>query len=247
MLSILARQMDLQRIGRKYYAGALDGVEGALTVAAVKAFQGDCGLSIDGVYGAKTNAALVSSTQNVQTLLNNFGYALAVDGIAGDKTYAAVKAFQAANGLAVDGIAGPQMLAKLKEGQTASEAEPLADGYISKNFRESEFKCECCGKYCDGYGNIAKTSNGTSVNQALVNVLQRARDYYAKPIHVTSGCRCKTVNDALGSNEGSRHRQGKAADCYIGSANGVSDNDLCAWFARSLKCAIRIRVLAPCM
>ncbi len=231
MLSILARQMNLQRIGFMYYTGALDGIEGPLTIAAVKAFQTDRGLEVDGIYGPKTDAALVAETQAVQALLNDFGYGLAVDGIAGEKTYAAIKAFQAANGLTVDGIAGPQTLAKLKEGQSAAPAEPLAAGYVSKNFKEVEFMCECRGHFCDGYGNIAKTSNGTSINQTLLYVLQRARDHYGLPVYITSGCRCKTVNDALGSSEGSRHRQGKAADCYIGSKVGVTDEMLCAWFA----------------
>lgn len=211
MLSVLARQMDLQRIEKIYYAGALDGVAGALTAAAVKAFQADHGLAVDGIYGSNTNEALISATQAVQELLNNYGSGLIVDGIAGGKTYAAIKAFQSSNGLANDGIAGQQTIAKLKEGLGASDAKPLADGYVSKNFMESEFKCECGGKYCDGYGNIPNTSNRTPVNQTLINVLQRARDYFGKPIHITSGCRCKTINDSLGSNENSRHRKGKAA------------------------------------
>jgi peptidoglycan hydrolase-like protein with peptidoglycan-binding domain len=230
MLSVLARQFNLQRIGYMYYTGALDGIEGPLTIAAVKAFQTDQGLAVDGIYGPQTDAALIAETQAVQVLLNNFGYGLAVDGIAGSNTYAAIKAFQTANGLSVDGIAGQQTIAKLKEGQSAPE--PVPKGYISKNFKENEFRCECGGKYCDGYGDIPKTANGTSINQTLINVLQRARDYYGKPVYITSGCRCKTINDSLGSSEGSRHRQGKAADCYIGSKVGVTDEMLCAWFDR---------------
>ncbi len=223
--------MDLQRIGKMYYTGTLDGVTGALTTAAVKAFQADHALAVDGIYGANTNAALISATQSVQALLNNFGYGLAVDGIAGARTYAAIRAFQSANGLAVDGIAGQQTIAKLKEGQEAAPAEPLLDGYVSKNFKMSEFHCECGGKYCNGYGDIPNTANGTPIDPTLIIVLQRARDYFGKPITITSGCRCKTINDSLGSNENSRHRKGKAADCYIGSALGVTDAELCAWFA----------------
>lgn len=231
MLGILARQMNLQRIEYMYYGGALDGVEGPLTKDAVKRFQSDHGLTIDGIWGVNTDAASIGATQAVQTLLNTFNYGLSVDGIAGEKTYAAIKAFQKANGLAADGIAGQQTIAKLKEGQTVTPSEPLAEGYVSKNFKEAEFMCECRGNFCDGYGNIAKTANGTSINQILINVLQRAREYYGLPIYITSGCRCKTVNDSLGSGEGSRHRQGKAADCYIGKAAGVTDETLCAWFA----------------
>lgn len=49
----------------------------------------------------------------------------ASDGINGPKTIAAVKAFQAANGLAVDGIVGPNTLAKLNAAVTSASVSPL--------------------------------------------------------------------------------------------------------------------------
>lgn len=52
--------------------------------------------------------------KRVQTELNARGFGpLEVDGIAGAKTYTAVKAFQAANGLTADGQVGPATLSKL--------------------------------------------------------------------------------------------------------------------------------------
>lgn len=47
-----------------------------------------------------------SDVKKLQQLLNDNGYNLSVDGVYGDKTQAAVKAYQQANGLTVDGIAG---------------------------------------------------------------------------------------------------------------------------------------------
>ena len=44
--------------------------------------------------------------ERLQTLLNNAGYSLDVDGIFGDNTYNAVRQYQRANGLSVDGIVG---------------------------------------------------------------------------------------------------------------------------------------------
>lgn len=51
---------------------------------------------------------------NIQTRLKNWGYYKGkIDGIYGYWTYAAVKWFQAKNGLRIDGIAGPETLAAL--------------------------------------------------------------------------------------------------------------------------------------
>lgn len=51
---------------------------------------------------------------NIQTRLYNWGYYYStVDGIYGYDTFTAVKSFQYKNGLAVDGIAGPETLAAL--------------------------------------------------------------------------------------------------------------------------------------
>lgn len=49
----------------------------------------------------------------LQTMLNNNGYTLKVDGFFGKKTKAAVEDYQSKNGLVVDGIAGPKTFAKL--------------------------------------------------------------------------------------------------------------------------------------
>ena len=51
--------------------------------------------------------------KRLQTALNGQGYGLAVDGIYGPKTQAAVRDYQSKNNLAVDGIAGPLTQGKL--------------------------------------------------------------------------------------------------------------------------------------
>ncbi|WP_162803065.1 peptidoglycan-binding protein [Ornithinimicrobium avium] len=53
---IRARQSDLRRLG--YYKGALDGLRGGQTVAAIEAFQRDRGLAPDGLPGRKTVDAI---------------------------------------------------------------------------------------------------------------------------------------------------------------------------------------------
>ena len=64
-----------------------------------------------------------ADVKKMQTALKNNGYyTLAIDGIFGKGTLAAVKAYQKANGLKVDGIAGPQTLGKLYSSTAAAAA-----------------------------------------------------------------------------------------------------------------------------
>ena len=117
-------------------SGNVDGIFGAKTYAAVTAFQKANSLGVDGIVGKLTWAKLYDATpvnvtpittqpmlrtgsrgdavRKLQELLNAKGYTCGnVDGIFGSKTYAAVLAFQKANGLAADGIVGPLTWGKL--------------------------------------------------------------------------------------------------------------------------------------
>jgi zinc D-Ala-D-Ala carboxypeptidase len=102
------------------YSLSADGKFGPQTLSAVKGFQGAKGLATDGIVGPNTWTALIQGhtvkmgssgddVRAVQHLLRNaHGYDIAVDGIFGSKTQAAVTGFQKSRGLAVDGIVGPQ-------------------------------------------------------------------------------------------------------------------------------------------
>ena len=122
-----------------FHAGSVDGIFGRNTRAAVIAFQNANGLAADGIVGRLTWAKLYDTTaalpaastatgtqpmvyrgsrgdavRRLQELLHKKGFDCgAVDGIFGSKTYAAVMAFQKANGLSADGIAGPLTWGKL--------------------------------------------------------------------------------------------------------------------------------------
>jgi len=83
----------------------------------------------------------------------------------------------------------------------------------TKNFKPSEFKCECGGKYCCGYPDYMKPHQ-------LVH-LQTIRNHYGKPMTITCGLRCKPYNKKLnGSIANSKHLTGQATDFYM---PGVTD------------------------
>ncbi len=75
---------------------------------------------------------------------------------------------------------------------------------ISDNFNSSEFDCH--GKGC---------CSQTLIDTELVEVLQKARDYFGKPLKVSSGYRCDRHNKAVGGASGSKHRYGMAADIKV--------------------------------
>lgn len=68
----------------------------------------------------------------IQTLLNTFGYKLAVDGIVGPVTMRAIEDFQRKNGLTVDGIVGPKTMAVLQAGPkpTPTPGGLVVDGVL---------------------------------------------------------------------------------------------------------------------
>lgn len=160
-------QARLKTLG--YYSGSADGIFGAGTTAAVKAFQKNNGLTADGKAGGNTLLKLYSSSakaagsssvvtkkptstphrtatplptgtyQKVTTAPNGYAtlrrgyygtpvermqkalqeqgyYHGSIDGMYGESTENAVKAFQRSKGLNPDGAAGPATLKVLYEG-----------------------------------------------------------------------------------------------------------------------------------
>lgn len=101
---------------------AVDGQFGAATDAALKAYQKQNGLAVDGIAGPDTFAHMGlhelvllmpgSAGETVKKLQTALG--IAADGQYGPGTMAAVKAYQQKNNLDADGYAGPVTLSTMK-------------------------------------------------------------------------------------------------------------------------------------
>ena len=193
MLTVRQYQTNLKHY-YAYYTKAVDGINGAGTKAAVRAFQRDHGLTVDGIYGAKTDAKLITCIKSLQGKIG-----VTQDGIVGTNTINAIKAVQRKYGLTVDGIYGTRTNAAINSN---------IGGGSSTHFKKAEFKCECGGRYCNGYP-------GGNTSAKLLGILESLRSYYGKPITVTSGQRCPTYNRQIGGISNSAHIYGKAADIYI--------------------------------
>ena len=75
---------------------------------------------------------------------------------------------------------------------------------LSENFKAYEFLCH--GSGCCTHGQI---------DDKLVEILQKIRDHFGKPVHISSAYRCHTWNKAVGGVSNSYHCYGQAADIKV--------------------------------
>ena len=84
---------------------------------------------------------------------------------------------------------------------------------ISKHFKRSEFACSCgCGF--------------DTVDKETLEVLEDVRNHFAKPVVITSGCRCVEHNARVGGAPNSKHVEGRAADFRV---HGIKAEDVYAY------------------
>ena len=165
-----------------------------------------------------------------QHLLSYLGYyKMNVDGEWASGSREACKAFQRDRELTVDGYGGPETDKQLKYAvyNDLEKPEPVDDvpdnnvgdtmtptGTFwdeSEFFDREEFRCQCKGKYCNGFPAEPK--------EAMVRIADQLRKNLGVPITVVSGLRCPTWNTLQGGVENSQHMYGEACDVY---ASGMS-------------------------
>ena len=144
----------------------------------------------------------------------------------------ACKAFQEDfQGIAVDGYGGPETDKALRHAvaydmfQVAGAVTVTGDESWWDEiefFSKEEFKCKCGqyhAPYCDGYPH--------KIQPLLVQIADRARKHFGKPIDIISGLRCDQHNSDSGGVWNSQHKYGEAADIYV---RGVSQKTVLDWF-----------------
>lgn len=176
--SVKQLQEDLKELG--YFTVNPTGYYGDITVNAVKKFQADRGLTVDGVAGANTMSAINSSlaeayksvsllkegmrnssVKRLQQDLKKLGYFNSeATGYYGSITVSSVKALQKDYGLLVDGIAGKStlgMVTKLLAGDAVAKTK--AEVSRSSEKRSANYLMP----WFDGVNNIFKRGSTAAV------------------------------------------------------------------------------------
>lgn len=157
------------------------------------------------------------TVRQIQHLLGYLGYYTgAVDGVWGKQSAAAASRFQQDYGnLAVDGIPGSQTQAALKQAVAGGmPVKPREDSFWEhiRFWNREEFRCRCGGKYCSGFP--------AEPDRTLVELADDLRARAGKPAKASSGLRCRIWNEIQGGVANSRHLTGKALDFSIEGLSG---------------------------
>lgn len=131
-MPVQAAEMPVKRIqnglnGLGYSAGTVDGKLNSATVAAVKRFQTDHKLSVDGKPGAVTQSVLAAMVSLVQ-----YKAGATRDSSYGATTSSKVKSYQSSNGLTADGKAGPATMSKMGLTRVVGSGKSSVGGSIKR-------------------------------------------------------------------------------------------------------------------
>jgi len=147
-----------------------------------------------------------NDVKELQNKLIDLGFYLgksAADGYFGNYTFDAVEGVQSAKGLAVNGKTDQATI------NAINDLSKLSGKIDVAHFKQSDFKCKCCGKL---------PPNGIKTSLLLRLESLRAKCGNEK-ISITSGYRCPSHNASVGGVSSSQHIQGTAADIVISSTS----------------------------
>lgn len=181
-----------------------------------------------------------------QCLLTFLGYDTGgVDGIWGEKSRYAVKDCQKELNLPADGVWGEKTEAAVLEAvylydvdmpteddERKNTGNPELDALFAgiRYWTPEEFRCQCGGKYCDGFPVLP--------DRTLLELVDDLRQKAGKPAIRTSGLRCPSWNALQGGAAGSRHMTGKALDFYIAGLSGNTLHQMAQRDSRTRYCYV---------
>ncbi|WP_420346881.1 peptidoglycan-binding domain-containing protein [Pelagibius sp.] len=135
----IVRGIQRELLAHGYPAGPVDGIMGRETRAAIRAYQGDAGLTVDGTASRalldhlkfalpKVNRfgePVVGTALSVQRELAGRGYYLGPhDGLAGPATYRALDRFQTDAGLLLDTTIDSRLLQDIRDAPPEIKVDP---------------------------------------------------------------------------------------------------------------------------
>lgn len=144
-----------------------------------------------------------------------------VDGIWGKQSEAATRNLQRGLGIAEDGDFGngtrDASFERLASGEPLQATEETVERPVtgtfwdeSEFFVRDEFRCQCKGKYCNGFP--------VEPSEELVRTCNEIRRRLGVPVSIVdsggSGVRCPRHNAAVGGVANSNHLDGNAADLH---------------------------------
>jgi peptidoglycan hydrolase-like protein with peptidoglycan-binding domain len=125
--SASTQQVQWDLAGMAYLSfGDIDGQNDATTQAAVKAFQADRCLAVDGIAGQETNAELAAQVTKIQAVAG-----APQDGMYGPNTEAAVKSWQSGHGLTASGQADAATMTAMGVERAKASCAPPPPGEIA--------------------------------------------------------------------------------------------------------------------
>ena len=147
-----------------------------------------------------------------QCLLYVLGYYRGqIDGLWGSLSEQAVKRFQKDAGLPVTGICTEETDRAMKKAVYLGLEKKTGTFWDDiEYFTREEFRCQCGGRYCDGFP--------VEPEEKMVRTVDAIRRRLGVPVTIVeaggSGVRCKTHNANVGGVANSEHLYGRAADLH---------------------------------
>lgn len=137
-----------------------------------------------------------------------------VDGVWGPQSIQATEKAQGLLDIEQDGDFGDQtadaIWQHMRSGDALEQDTPESSGMISEFFNREEFRCQCGGKYCNGFP--------AEPDAKLLQVLDEIRRRLGVPVYIVhrggSGVRCARHNATVGGVANSEHLYGRAADLH---------------------------------